>query len=277
MRRKLRPLARRKAPCFGLLGAASVAVLLAFGTSAQAAPFVYVTNPGFDSVSQYSVGAGGLLSALSPDTVAAGDYPWVVAVSPDGQSVYVINAIDDTVSQYTVGADGALSPKSPATVAAGSPDSPVSGPGDLAVTPDGQSVYVADHGYFRGAGGLLQYSVGAGGALSPKSSALAPYWGNPSGVAVSPDGQSVYVTRFDGGYVSQYDVGAGGELSFKHPNVVPAGEGATKVAVSPDGQSVYVINAESGTVSQYDVGVGGKLSPKNPATVAAGADPAASR
>ena len=88
-------------------------------------------------------------------------------------------------------------------------------------------------------------------------------------MAVSPDGQSVYVAHFDGGYVSQYDVGAGGEPSFKDPNVVPAGEGATKVAVSPDGQSVYAINAESGTVSQYDVGVGGKLSPKNPATVAA--------
>ncbi len=250
-----------------MLGAATAAILLALGASAQAEPFAYVANSDGDSVSQYDVGAGGLLAPLSPPAVAAGDRPTSVAVSPDGQSVYVTNARDSTVSQYSVGAGGALSPKSPATVAAGSNDY-LGGPYDLAVTPDGQSVYVADTGYVRGGGGLLQYSVGAGGALS--SSALAPYWGDPFGVAVSPDGQSVYATHFDGGYVSQYDVGAGGELSFKHPNVVAAGVGALEVAVSPDGQSVYVADYEDGNVSQYDVGAGGKLSPKSPATVAAG-------
>ena len=68
---------------------------------------MYVTNfnaVGSDGVSQYTVGAGGALSAMATPTVAAGDVPVGVAVSPDGKSVYVA---DDGafgvsgISQYT--------------------------------------------------------------------------------------------------------------------------------------------------------------------------------
>ena len=58
---------------------------------------------------------------------------------------------------------------------------------------------------------------------------MAAGW-NPSGVTVSPDGQSVYVTDsfsdddiFD---VRQYDVGPGGELSPKSPATVGLGGGS---------------------------------------------------
>ena len=278
MPRKLRPLARRNAYRGFLTAAAVAALLTAATTPAQAAPFAYVTNSNSGSVSQYDVGPGGLLSPLSPATVAAGGGASGVVVSPDGQGVYVINADDDTVSQYTVGSNGALSPKSPTTVAAGSPDSSVSGPGDLAVTPDGTSAYVADHGYFRGAGGLLQYSVNANGTLSPKSPALALPCCNPTAVAVSPDGQSVYGTDADA-FIRQFDVGAGGALSPKNPATLDTGEdlfevALTDLAVSPDDQSVYVVarSAGSSAILQYDVGAGGKLWPKSPVKLAAGAD-----
>jgi DNA-binding beta-propeller fold protein YncE len=45
----------------------------------------------------------------------------------------------------------------------------------------------------------------------------------PLGLAVSPDGQSVYVANQAGDNVSQYDVGAGGGLSPKSPATVTAG------------------------------------------------------
>ena len=66
------------------LGVAIAGALLATATSAQAAPFAYVTNEGSGMVSQYDVGAGGLLAPLSPPTVVAGTSPFAVAVSPDG-------------------------------------------------------------------------------------------------------------------------------------------------------------------------------------------------
>jgi DNA-binding beta-propeller fold protein YncE len=233
----------------------------------------YVTNTTSGSVSQYDIGAGGLLAPLSPATVAAGVQPFGLAVSPDGGSVYVANSSGDSVSQYDVGAGGALSPKSPATVATGAFTFPIS----VAVSPDGGSVYVTN----VGDDSVSQYDVGPGGALSPKSPATVAAGDQPFGVAVSPDGASVYVANSGNDTaiysVSQYDVGAGGALSPKSPATVATGVDPRGVAVSPDGGSAYVANfianVNGGSVSQYDVGAGGALSPKSPATVATGNGP----
>jgi DNA-binding beta-propeller fold protein YncE len=99
------------------LGAVLVACLV-WAASAQAKPFVYVSNSD-NTVSPYDA-IGGALSPLAPTTVAAGGAGTAlgVAVGPDGKSVYVTN--DEfpggTVSQYSIDSlTGALSPKTPAT------------------------------------------------------------------------------------------------------------------------------------------------------------------
>jgi len=227
---------------------------------------VYAVNYKGGSISQYDVGPGGALSPKSPAAVAAGQYPYTVTVSPDGHSVYANNQLlglhmgPGQVWQYDVGPGGALSPKSPATVDAGDE------PSDITVSPDSHSVYVPD--MFDGYANFVvqQYDVGPGGALSPKSPATVATGEGANSVAVSPDGESVYVasnasSTGESGYVSQYDVGPGGALSPKGPAKVAAGSRAKSVTVSPDGQSVYVIDKYEGTISQYDVGAGGALSP----------------
>ena len=83
--------------------------------------YVYVANDG-GGISQYSVGTGGALAAMSTPTVTAGYNPYGVAVSPNGQYMYVANYGTDGpggISQYTVGAGGALQPMATPTVAAG--------------------------------------------------------------------------------------------------------------------------------------------------------------
>jgi len=136
--------------------------LLAVVTPAQAAPFAYVTNPATDSVSQFNVGAGGLLAPLSPATVATGGEPHRAAVSPNGRSLYVTNSSSDSlsgfVSQYDVGPGGALSPKTPAAVAVG----PF--PFGVAVSPDGRSAYVASWV----PPSVSQYDVGRAGRSLPR-------------------------------------------------------------------------------------------------------------
>jgi DNA-binding beta-propeller fold protein YncE len=249
----------------------AVALAVTFGAApVQAHPFAYVTNEDGATVSQYNVGAGGLLAPLSPPMVAAGPGPTrEVAVSPDGGSVYVTNGGNDSVSQYGVGPGGALSPKRPATVAAGA------NPIGVAVSPNGRSVYVANFIGGNLGGTVSQYDIGSGGELTPKSPATVFADSNPCGVAVSPDGHSVYVTNYrteSQGTVSQYNVGAGGALSRKSPGSVITGGAACSVAVSPDGKSVYVAN-NAGSVSQYDVGPGGALSPKSPPAVTDGMGP----
>jgi DNA-binding beta-propeller fold protein YncE len=258
--------------------AAVLAACLAGAASAQAQPFVYVTNqnastflPG--SVSQFDA-LGGALSPLAPPSVAAGADPMGIAVNPDGNSVYVTNALDNTVSQFDVGAAGTLTPKSPATV-------PTTSPREVAVSPDGKSVYVTNAIVCNGT--VAQFDVGADGTLTPKAPATVAAGCHPNGVAVSPDGKSVYVTNAvfaSGGVkasVSQYDVGAGGALTPKTPANVTTPSNPMDIAVSLDGSSVYV--PESGDASggpgvlQFDVGTGGALTPKTPFIVAAGAQP----
>ena len=135
---------------------------------------VYVANGGSDTVSQYDVGPGGVLSPKSPATVAAGAVPNGVAVSPDGRSAYVPNGLSDTISQYDVSAGGALTPKNPATVAT------AAGPSGAAMSPDGRSLY------FVAAGSVSQDDIGPGGLLSPKTPATVATGGTPSEVVVTP-------------------------------------------------------------------------------------------
>jgi DNA-binding beta-propeller fold protein YncE len=66
--------------------------------------------------------------------------------------------------------------------------------------------------YVVEANGVSQFDA-MGGALSPLSPATVACACGPFGIAVSPDGKSMYVTQFLNppslGKVSQFDVGAG--------------------------------------------------------------------
>ncbi len=240
----------------GALAALTAGLAPASGQAMSAG--AYVTDVNAHAVFQLGIGTGGLLTALAPATVEAGEAPVGVAVTPDGKSVYVAD-FDGGVSQYDVGAGGLLTAKTPATVTAGT------NPEWLAVSPDGKSVYVTDH---NGAT-VSQFDVGAGEALSAKTPATVPTGATPSGVAVSPDGRSVYVDDQAASTVSQYDVGAGGLLTAKSSPTVMSGTNPTAIAVTPDGQSVYVVDAGSETISQYDVAPGGLLVAKSTPAVAA--------
>lgn len=124
-------------------------------------------------------------------------------------------------------------------------------------------------------GDLVSQYDAASGELVGLSPAAVPTGREPLGVAVSPDGASVYVANQGTGStaISQYTVGADGGLLPKVPATVDAGLRPTWVVVGPDGRSAYVTNVGDGTVSQFDIGPGGLLSPKHPASVAAGAFP----
>jgi DNA-binding beta-propeller fold protein YncE len=187
---------------------------------------VYVTNALNASVSQFSVGPGGKLSQKSPPSVAAGNTPLTVAVRPNGQSVYVTNLFSRSVSQYTVGPGGKLQPKSPPSVIVGqgSTDDPT----DVVITPTGGNVYVANDSGF-----ISQFTIGAGGKLVPKAPARVSAGPNPGSLAVSPNGQSVYLTEYGDNKISQYSVGAGGRLTPKSPAKVKVGFHPFDIAATP--------------------------------------------
>ena len=208
----------------------------------------YVVNQGDGTVSTYDVDSAGALSFAS--TAATGAGPIQVALSPDGSSAYVTNFTDGTVSQYDVSAAGALTPKQPDAVAAGSkpagiavsPDgasayvtnqlssgtvtqfSIAASSGDLAPSAQPVDAGSQPRGIVAAAGRVYvsnissntisQYAADGSGALSE----LAPPVGTPRspfGLALAPDGRSLYVAAFGDAAVGQYDVAADGSLAAK--------------------------------------------------------------
>jgi 6-phosphogluconolactonase (cycloisomerase 2 family) len=75
--------------------------------------FVYVVNgAGFNTVSAFRLGGGGLLSPLTgTSTFATGINPYAIALDPSGRFAYVTNNGGNSVSAYTIDTGtGALSP-----------------------------------------------------------------------------------------------------------------------------------------------------------------------
>ena len=227
--------------------------------------YVYVANGGSSTVSQYTIGTNGALTAMSPATVATGSYPFYVTVDPSSRYVYVVNKNSNNVSQYTIGSNGALTPMSTATVAAGS------SPSAMTIDPSGRYAYVVD--YLKGPGAILQYTIGAGGALTPMSTASVATGLHPQFITVDPTGKYAYVVNNGDGTVSQYTIGSNGALTPMSPATVVAGTGTSYVTIDPTGQYAYVANISSNNVSQYTIGATGASTPMSPATVMAGYSP----
>jgi DNA-binding beta-propeller fold protein YncE len=204
--------------------------------------------------------------------------PEGVAVSPDGKSIYVATHWSNAVARFNrntatgwiaqpAGTAGCVSDFGTPPCAQGHA---LSGPAGVAVSRDGQSVYVASPGTYDGpldavarlnrntTNGAISQPAGATGCVSETGwrgdCADGHALEAPAGVAVSPDGKSVYaataesdaVVRFDRnpttGAISQ-PAGRAGCVSETGAGPCADGHGlnsASGVAVSPDGKSVYV-------------------------------------
>jgi DNA-binding beta-propeller fold protein YncE len=210
----------------------------------------------------------------------------VAAPAARAPFVYVADTGRNEVSQFGSLGSGALRPLTPKTVASGP------GPYDVAVSPQGTSVYVVD-APGSAAGEVSQYTIDpATGKLTPKSPKTVPAAGGPSGIiAVAPDGKNAYVPDFTAKAISQYRIGpATGKLTPMSPRTVADPAGPTGIKVAPDGRYAYITNTtlriapqgkhassangKANTVSVFGISPGtGALSAKPVQTVATGRNP----
>jgi DNA-binding beta-propeller fold protein YncE len=220
--------------------------------------------------------------------------PTSIEISPDGTSVYVVGQYSQAVAVFS------RDPSTGDLTQLASPydcvTSEVSGCGtsnvpgledaqSVTVSPDGGNVYVAAGGG-SSAGDIVEFTRTQGNATPPPpagaitdidciASSNATGCGTtdaldvngPSGIAVSPDGMSVYVTSEQNETLLEFsrDPNSGDLGQLASPNSCITSQevgcdtnnhatgldGAQDVAVSPDGQSVYVTGTAANAVAAF--------------------------
>jgi len=189
---------------------------LSFSKVSYASTYAYISNNGDGTVSVIKTPDNTV-----SDTIAVGNEPLGVAVSPDGEFVYVANNGDGTVSVIS-----SVFLSVVANIHVGG------GPYGISVSPYNGDVYTTNQS--NDTVSVIN--------ISEVTDTIA-VGSEPLGVAVSPDGKFVYVDN-GGGTVSVIKT-SGNEVT----DTIAVGSEPLGVAVSPDGKFVYVANNGGGTVS----------------------------
>ncbi len=140
-------------------------------------------------------------------------------------------------------------------------------PSAVVPSADGRYAYIVHQPIPPGISPICQYAIAADGTLLPAilSSLQAP--GIATGLAVSPDGRSAYVTANSQdsppstNQVMQCSVAADGSLSLKTPpSVITAiGSGPGAIAISADGEHAYIANRFDNSVTHIPIAPDGTL------------------
>jgi 6-phosphogluconolactonase (cycloisomerase 2 family) len=237
------------------IAAVALAAFAVAPATALAARTAYVAEDA--QTAQLVVGLGGALSPLGVPALTA-ESPRRLTMTPDGTSLYITAGSpgDGVVLQYDVAANGAATPKPVDEVDAGKK------PTAIAITPDGQTLYVAD----RGSDHLRQFHVGAGGALEPLETLTLA--GPPVGLTVAPDGKRVYMTV--AGFIKWMEIGPSGGLDATTLRELNTGGLLTDVVLTPDGRHLYAATHDGGILG-FGVALDGSLTALDPPASETGA------
>jgi 6-phosphogluconolactonase (cycloisomerase 2 family) len=200
---------------------ASQTVQTAPASAAAPIGYVYITNNGEGTLSEFSRGADGNLIFLRTAKVGSVNGPTGIAIDPSSRFLYVANEGDGRIYQFRIKRDtGELTPIGEGVVDDGS----ASRPQQIAITPHGDFLYVTNSGKSSGGrngGGKSNDRSIAEYAIHPTTGALKPletFRGGglqqPVGIAFMPNGKFIYVSDLGAGTLVAFAVEASGKLKL---------------------------------------------------------------
>ncbi len=192
--------------------------------------WVYVANNEDGNVSVIDTNSNTVV-----DTIAVGLGPLRAVVSGGGDRLYVTNAGDNNVSVVDTATNLEIT-----TIPVGT------SPAGLDVTPDRSRLYVANTNEPLGGGLFGTVSVINTGTNSVVKTINLE---GAEAVAVTPDGDHVYVSRRFPSGVSLIDTATNTVTGSVTAGLIPRG-----LAITPDGNRVYVANSVGNSVTVIDTG-----------------------
>ena len=242
-------------------------LFIAFVTGVHAAPFAYVADAGFSRIIVIDV-ATGKQQASIPFPI---DEAYFIAVAPDGKHAYVANynidgamwVVDTLTMQLTarisldigpqrsvVSPDGKYvytiypydgkvasiltATNTPTTITVGN------SPCDVVFAPDSAHAYVVNQDATVSVINTATHTVTKTISIGTTNFYAC------SGIAITPDGSRIYVTRYDSDNVSIIDTTT--NTIVGSPIAVGANR-PTRIAIAPDDSRVYFLSADAATLA----------------------------
>ncbi len=243
--------------------------------ASAAAPigYVYITNNGEGTLSEFSRGADGNLIFLRTAKAGPANGPTGIAIEPSSRFLYVANEGDGRIYQFRIKRDtGELAPVGEGAVDDGS----ASRPRQIAISPHGDFLYVTNPGKRSGGakgegknnqgnnpGSIAEYAIDpTTGALKPLETFRGGGLQMPLGIAFAPNGKFIYVSDLGAGTIVSFAVEASGKLKLASstPSLGDKPGRPGMVAVHPSGSFVYTVDRSQGAVVVAKAAQDGKLS-----------------
>ena len=210
--------------------------------------FIWTTNYGFSTVSAFSIGTNGVLTAAGSPLPTPYTLPYVIAAHPTMDVVYVAHQSNFAVSVYSVNTtNGTLTLQQTLT-------NVITAANGLVIHPTGRFAYVVS-----GSGGVCALTINpSSGNLSIGACATPPGGGGTFSVTIHPNGQYLYTTNDSTlNNVAVFSINQTTGALTQVGSPVTASANPRGVAVGPGGNYLYVTSYVGNSVEGFSIGAGG--------------------
>lgn len=236
-------------------GLAAILALLMLGTigCSKSGRFVYVVGPGTNSVIGLQEVSNGRITAL-PSAFSTDSVPVSVIVHPSGTLAFVANFSAANVTIFDRdNTKGSLKQAiDPTTGNAINPVNVGTNPIAMAMSPNGQLLYVLNQGSSTAPSTISAFTVdSASGNLTTINGSPVAVPAGPASIAISADSKFLYVASPGLGQISAFAVGSGGSLAPVAGSPFTVGTSPAFVAIDPQAKFLYVADSATNQIFAF--------------------------